>query len=223
VGQILFDGQVVCNACEAIDWSDEVPQLVLCEACLITHCGGGGCVAIRRVADKVVIMPDFVAMMRGDWECVEYAPPRLIDKKGALLMSISQWEQFRGYCAGAPTFETITSISTAELVQLYYLQAPRPFLSDPLRPVEARWDLVLCTNGDDPDKDMQYLKALFSSPTAFAGHEFSTPDKSSHTVSAFLDFHGIEEWPVFSSGPERLAYLSDELHFRLHLRADTAR
>lgn len=198
-----------------MDWADHSVQFELCEACLVVGCSPGGRVAIRRFGDRVLIIPDFTAMIQGDWEATEYAPPRWMEKRGPLSFSSSSWSVFHSACVGAPSFDSIATASAAEVLRLYHFLAPRLFLPDFLSPSFAKWDLILCTSGHDSEMDLVHLRRLFSDPSSFAGHEFCTPLPDSYTVSAFLDFPSVAEWPIFSSEPDPAVCLSDDIHFRM--------
>jgi hypothetical protein len=214
VRQAFCDDVVVCNAADHIDWSAETIQFELCEACLIAGCSTGGRVAIRRCDNHVLIIPDFAAMMRGNWDSIEYAPPRWMMKRGVLAFSQSDWDRFNAACLGAPRFEALMHASTTELLRLYHFQAPREFLFDYLSPSLAKWELILCTSGHDCEADIAHLKQFFCDPATFEGHQFYTPPPEGHTISVFLDQPSILEWPVFSSEPVRAIRLSDDIHFR---------
>lgn len=214
VRQVICDDVVVCNASDCVDWSAHSIQFELCEACLVDGCASGGRVVIRRFNDRVLIIPDFTAMIQGDWEAAEYAPPRWMEKRGVLSFSSSNWEAFRSACGGAPSFYSIAPASTTEVLRLYHFQAPRSFLPDYLSPSLAKWDSILCTNGHSSATDLVHLRWLFSDPSTFDGHEFCKPQPDSYTVSVFLDQPTISEWPIFSSEHAPAVHLSDDIHFR---------
>lgn len=214
VRQWQADGVVVCNALDEMDWNMDAPQFELCEHCLTPRCSGGGRVCLRRLSGRVVLMPDFNAMKQGDWERSEYKPPRWMLQKGAMLLDVKTWEAFQRQCHDAPPAESLTDISTTELLCLYHFNAPREFLPDYLNLASSQWDKILMTNGSDPSRDLEELRRLISAPEAFAGHEFFEPDNGRNTVSIFLDAHPVIEWPALSSETLPIAYLSDGLGFR---------
>jgi hypothetical protein len=216
VSQIVLDGHVLCNAYEAIDWADQPLQFQLCEACLIPRCGGGGCVALRRVDEFILITPDFRSMLGGDWESTEYAPPRIITRHGAVCLSSTQWRQLCAIAPGVPSFESISLLGTDELIYLFYFQTPGAFLHDFLHPAHAAWDNILCTNGSNSEADIAFLKCLFSAPTDFSHHERSKPAKGSFPISVFLETTIGCEWKVFTSDTPPLLWISDDLQFHLH-------
>lgn len=215
VTQIICDGMTLCNACEAVYWDDIPLQLVLCEACLTPHCGGGGCVAIRQLAGRIIIMPDFAGMKEGDWNLAEYSPPQIIMRNGSLLLSSAQWTTIRTICPDFPKIEALAPLSTQELVMLYHYQAPRAFLPDPFTPEQAKWDMILTSSGEDTAYDIDRLKTFFSSPETFSHYELVQPPADSYPVSMFLDLNGVLEWPVLCSGKELLGFISHDLYFRL--------
>jgi len=215
VRQVVCDDVVVCNAADHIDWSAQTVQFLICEDCLYVGCTPGGRVAIRRMDQWVVIIPDFTAMLESDWSSMEYRPPTWMAKHGALSFSRSSWKLFQAACGKAPSFDSIAPATTSELLRLYHFQAPRAFLGDYLSPSLAQWDLILCTSGQDTGNDVRYLRKLFSDPTIFDRHEICPPHLDSYAVSAFLDLPGIPEWLIFSSESDPTVRLSEDIHFRL--------
>lgn len=215
VRQVLCDDVIVCNAADHIEWTDHAMlELELCEVCLFRGCTGGGRVALRRAADRILLIPAFEAMLEGEVEAREYAPPVWMTKRGPLSLSRADWRVFESAAGGVPAFESVTQISTSELLRLFHFLAPRDFLSDYLSPAHARWDLILATSGHDSSADIAYLKRLFSDPEAFTAHEFCTPEAGGYTVSVFLDVLSIKEWLVFSSEDKPAVRLSEDLYFR---------
>lgn len=214
VTQLIFDGHIVFNASEFVDWSQEPLQIFLCEACLHPGCGGGGCVVVRKLSNRVVIMPALLAQSAGEWERTEYAPPLSILKHGSFLLNYNQWKTVCELCPDAPKTEALTAITPSELAMLYHYQAPRTFLPDSLHPETANWDLILTSNGPDTATDVDHLKLLFVQPSRFTDYEIATTVPDSYTISVFLDTSDIYEWPVFSSGNERWAYIAPDLHVK---------
>jgi hypothetical protein len=210
----MCDDVVICNAAERIDWSDHSTQFELCEACLIEGCSPGGRVAIRRIGDRALVIPDFTAMCQSDCDAIEFAPPRWMLTKGCISLPPPGWAEFQSVCIGAPSFDSLAPASTAELLRLYHFQAPRAFLPDYLAPALANWDLILCTSGHDSKMDLVHLRRLFSDPSTFEGHDFCTPSPDRYTVSAFLDDPSLSEWPLFSSEPDPAVCISPDIHFR---------
>ncbi|MBB5031764.1 hypothetical protein [Prosthecobacter vanneervenii] len=215
VRQVLCDDVIICNATDHIEWTDHsLLEVELCEVCLFKGCSMGGCVALRRAADRVLFIPAFEAMLKGDEVVREYAPPGWMMKHGPLSLSQADWGVIELASSGAPSYGSLTQISTSEMLRLFHFLAPRDFLRDYLSPAFARWDLILATSGRDSVADIAYLKRLFSEPAVFTGHSFCTPDPGSSTVSVFLDFLSIHEWRVFSAEDKPAVRLSEDLYFR---------
>lgn len=170
--------------------------------------------AFRRITERIVILPDFSSMVRGDWEAVEYAPPRWMVKNGPVSLSRDAWQTFRSL-SGAPAFEEVDRATTGELIQLFRFQAPRAFLADFLSPSHARWDLILCTNGPNQTAELAFLRCLFTEGGLFDGHEMCAPSLESYPVAVFLNTLSVTEWLVFSSEPNPAIRLAGDLFFRL--------
>lgn len=216
VTQWLCDGVVVCNAVEFVNWGESAPQFDLCESCLVAGCDPGGRVVLRRVSDKVLMLPAFEEMLGEHGEPGRCSPPSWMLQRGMLLLSKEVWGVLQRSHAHTPSFESLAPVSTPELMRAFHFQAPRAFLPDYLRPSTARWELILCTNGQVSERDLTHLRTLLADPGSLkSGHEVCIPRSDSHTVSAFLDLPSNSEWPVFSSEDTPAIRLSDELYFRL--------
>lgn len=57
--QLLFDGVVVSNALHLVDWRSEPIQVRLCESCGKPGCRDGDWVVLRRILDRLVVLPAF--------------------------------------------------------------------------------------------------------------------------------------------------------------------
>lgn len=215
VTQLVCDGEVIFNACEFIEWDDEHSQVWLCEACLVAGCGGGGRVIFRRAADKVLMMPAMAAQSKGEWERVEYAPPRVLERKGAICFASSQWSVVQSHCPEAPTLAALLPLTAPELAMLYHFQAPKAFLPDSLKSSEAKWEIIIAENGLGVPSNIDFLKGLFQPPQTYRSYDLIVPSPESYAVSVFLDTPDIQEWIVFSAGNEKLGYLNEDLHFRI--------
>lgn len=212
--QTSCDDIVICNATDLTEWTANSVQFELCEFCLVPGCGSGGRVAIRRVSDRVLLIPDFATMVEKGDQSAECDPPLWMVKRGVLALSRAQWELIQASSANAPIFDLIKHASVGDLLRIFHFQAPREFLPDYLQPLMAKWELITCTNGHNSENDLRHLKQLFSDPAHFDGYEICNPRPDSYTVSVFLDLPSDAEWLVFSSEVEPAIRLSDELYFR---------
>lgn len=214
VTQAICDDLVICNAADLTEWTANSVQVELCESCLVPGCSSGGRVAIRRVSDRVLLIPDFESMTGSRGQSGEWSPPRWMVSQGVLALSRAQWDLIQVSSANAPDFDLIKHASVGDLLRIFHFQAPREFLPDYLQPLTAKWELITCTNGHNSENDLRHLKQLFSDPAHFDGCEICTPRPDGYTVSVFLDLPSDAEWLVFSSEFEPAIRLSDELYFR---------
>jgi hypothetical protein len=214
VKQVICDGVTVVNAANYVAWNDYPLQFMLCEQCLYQGCATGGCVSVRRANDRVIILPAFDSIYAGEWEASMYGPPLWLRRRGCLSLTKDQWAVFSAPIRNAPRWDELEHATTNDLLRLFYFQSPRMFLPDYTQPAGARWDTILCTNGDT-DVDVAFLRQVLSTEFDDYRHVFCKPSSESYTVSAFLDCNKVEEWPICSSENPTALYLADDLHIQL--------
>jgi len=216
VQQVVCDGITIVNAADYVAWDEHPVQFELCECCLHPGCASGGCVCVRRANDRVLILPAFDSIFAGEWEEARHEAPLWLRRRGVLSLTKVQWSAFSAPIRGAPRWDDLEHATTSDLVRLFHFQSPRLFLPDFTQPAGARWETILCTNGDT-DVDIEFLRRVFSPEISACSHAFCSPSPESYTISAFLDGNSVEEWRVFSSEHPPALYLADDLHVQLHL------
>ncbi len=75
------------NAIELVDVEPSATQVEVCECCGSPHCSPGGWVAFRRIGERVVWVPAWDEMEKGEWEMSEYSPPSFLTSQGAPVFS----------------------------------------------------------------------------------------------------------------------------------------
>ena len=212
--QVICDGVTVINAANYVVWNDFPLQFELCTECFYQGCATSGCVSVRRANDRVLILPAFDSIYAGEWEASMYGPPLWLLRHGCLCLTKDQWAAFSEPLRDAPGWDELEHATTNDLLRLFFFQSPRLFLPDYTQPNQARWETILCTNGDT-NVDIGFLRRVFSSEFSTYKHVFCSPRPESYTISAFLDGNLVEEWPIFSSENPPALYLADDLHIQL--------
>ena len=69
------------NAIELVDVEPSATQVEVCECCGFPHCSPGGWVAFRRIGERVVWVPAWDEMEKGEWEMSEYRPPSFLQSQ----------------------------------------------------------------------------------------------------------------------------------------------
>ncbi len=214
VQQVVCDGVTIVNAADYVAWDDLPIQFDLCDCCLHPGCASGGRVCVRRANHRVLILPAFDSFYAGEWEESQHGAPLWLRRRGVLSLTEDQWTTFSSPIRDAPHWSDLEHASTSDLIRLFHFQSPRLFLPDFTQPAGARWDSILCTNGDT-DIDISFLRRVFSPQISAYSHAFRSPSPESYTISAFLDGNSVEEWRLFSSEQPPALYLSDDLHIQL--------
>jgi hypothetical protein len=94
VTPLLADDQLLANAIELIDWSDDPVQVRVCEQCGFVHCEPGGWLSLRNGGSAVLLIPAFSRMAENS---SEYAPPKIVARHGFILIDLPgapAWQWF---------------------------------------------------------------------------------------------------------------------------------
>ena len=214
VHSIHVDGELLCNAYELTEWeadSDRM-QLIICDHCGTIQCQSGGWVTFRQGGEAVFMLPLFSEIMSDDdWAHREYAPPYIIEKRGALLFERDVYAKFRESFPKFPKYESIPSLTYHEALLTFQIEVPGGLLDDIYySPYDVkRLDQVLAASeGDVAELVMQvgriFDQGLHDERVAIITH----PEPDEAAVRLYVDLPGFPEWNLFWKGKTCGLYLS---------------
>jgi len=212
---LVADGEPIVNAVGIVELSANPLQAVVCTSCGITGCESGGWVAVRRVGDAVVWLPDFEGMAQSESDMTEYAPPRFMATRGALILRGRPLAWVRAELPGFPDPGSLPALSGVEVARLLQWEAPGRLLGRfPDVPRLDRVHLVAADPGDSSSRaaELDRLLTLY-----FSSRDAVVPTSGAQPVTFFVDLPGIPEWsPVAETGKGQLVFrLAPELEVAL--------
>lgn len=196
------------NAIEFIDVDETAIQVAVCECCGYSHCSPGGWVAFRRIGDKVLWIPAWDMMDKGDWEQTEYQPPSFLMTKGAPVFEATKWAQLRAYNDKLPAIEKLPLLNSREATRLCQWLAPGSVLGKfPAEPRLRREFLIAVTDGEvalEADEVDKYLLMNFGTI-----HLLSCvpSDALVKPIEFWLDLPRTPGWTSFGRLDNRLCFL----------------
>ncbi len=208
---IDVDGIRICNAIEWVDVESDATQVEVCECCGFSQCAPGGWVAFRRIGDRVVWIPAWGAMAKGNWEASEFGPPAYLRKRGAPIFSAAIWEELRSLHSDLPACADLPGIDSREAARMWQLSAPGRELGEyPLEPRLRRDRLDTVTAGDlaaVADRVDACLRAHFEVVRTMV----FVPDCAAvRPIEFWCELPGTPNWTAFAHVADNVCFLLDD-------------
>jgi hypothetical protein len=205
---LVADDEVIANAVDLVDFSENPLQAVVCTSCGFSGCEPGGWVALRRIGDAVVWLPDFETMAEGESAMTEHAPPRFIGTRGALILRGLPLEWVRTKLSEFPDPRFLPALSGVEAARLLQWEAPGRLLGQfPGVPRVDRSRVIAADSGDTSLRaaEVDRLLSLYTS-----SREAVVSTVGAEPVTFFVDLSGIQEWrPVAETRKGQLVFRLD--------------
>ena len=189
---IIADGQEIVNAVRLVDFDTNPVQVVVCAECGITGCASGGWVALRRLDDNVLWLPDFDGMTHGQADLLELRPPAFVINRGALAIRGAALSSLRAAVISFPDIQALPRLSGAEVSRILQWDAPGRVLGAfPAAPKLDLASLIASEGGDLATlaADLQRLLAL-----AAGSQRAVALVPIANCVTLFLDLPGTPAW-----------------------------
>jgi hypothetical protein len=198
------------NAIELVEVDPSATQVEVCECCGIPHCSRGGWVAFRRIGERVVWVPAWDEMEKGEWEMAEYSPPSFVQSRGAPVFSKSAWDRLRALHSGLPDAHALPEINSRETARLWQWSAPGRVLGTfPAVPRTRRDLLVAVTDGDLGAEAECVDECLRDHYELKEAMEFLPPHVSVAPIEFWLDLPGTPGWKAFCHVDGQVRFLID--------------
>lgn len=200
--RLLADGIEIVNALDFVDIeAGEVDgiQLMVCEHCGTPGCQSGGRVSIRRLEDGLIMIPDFAAMARGEWERSEHGPPIFLEERGAPLFRGSALDVLLSKLPALGDRPGWQPLSYREAALLLQWEAPGQVLGGFPEPPRLRQNrIVAVSHGSRMEEEFGALAELLG---AALREERPVSVMTGETVTFYLEDAGFPEWaPLVLTG-----------------------
>lgn len=196
---IEANGVRLFNALELVQVGDPETQVEICEHCGFSNCSPGGWVAFRRVGERVVWIPAWDAMEKGDWEETEYRPPAFMRRQGMPIFSSAAWHRLRLLQPALPAHDALPWLDSREAVRLSQWSAPGGLLGAyPLPPRLDHELLVSATEGDLAAEAEVVDACLRSHFEAARPMKLAPADAVTRPIEFWLDLPGTPSWADFA-------------------------
>lgn len=193
---LQIDGIELMNMIEKLseqDAPDLTFQFIICAHCGICQCKPEGWLALRQAGDLILLIPAF-ERIKNEPVGGEYAPPLLLEQKGALYFSPSDFEKFQSLVPAFANLDKIIPLNNFEAVSLYKWDTPYKIFGEPPDFGDLHRDQVVAVSELDLDTLEQIIEdQLLQLATAkeFSLRKIGPQDQ---IISLFLDDPEATEW-----------------------------
>jgi hypothetical protein len=195
VTQLIVDGVVFANALELTDWSAHHRfQVIVCESCGIQQCAPGGWLCPRSAGEYVVFVPAFGAMLEGEREGKDYAPPPYVATKGIPMCSAAAYGSLRDACVGLLGQEQLPRLNGRDLLRALQWEAPMRMLGRFPDVPQVRRDLVLASSDGDAADLVARLVRLLHEVGEMRSATLRPALGNERAVTLYIDGPGTPEW-----------------------------
>jgi hypothetical protein len=199
------------NAIEYVDVEPRATQVEVCEDCGITHCSPGGWVTFRRIGERVIWIPAWDKMEKGEWEMSEYSPPSFLQSQGAPVFSAPAWDRIRTLHRGLPDAQALPEINSREAARLWQWSAPGRVLGTfPAVPRIRRDLLIAVTSGDLGAQAECVDQCLRDHHEAQQAVELVPQHLSMAPIEFWLNLPGTPSWKNFAHTDTQACCLIDD-------------
>jgi hypothetical protein len=201
----------VVNALELAELADDPVQLWVCP-CGNVGCEPGGWACFRRAGERVLLLPAFSTMLKGDddFHLTEYRPPAYIAKRGVPYIEMRDYRSLVSLDLGFPPATVIKPLCVAEAIRVMQWEAPMRLLDRFPDAPGCERDVMLAAEGLDLDDALdrvdEFLARHLDDPRPLA------PLESSEEVSPltfYIDMRDPCEWTAFGLCEDGLVVLLD--------------
>ncbi len=195
VTELWAEEELLANAIEFIDWSNDPVQVRVCEKCGVTGCEPGGWLSLRSGGSTALLIPAFSRMAENP---SEYAPPKNVARVGGLIISCSVYDSMRHLIPGLPHPDALPRLSCNEAALVLQASAPGRVLGKFPSPPRLEHSRVLASDPENVKEQIDALNSVLSTFTSSSANATVRP-QSSDPVTLYLNLPGTPAWQPFVS------------------------
>ncbi|MEA5462870.1 hypothetical protein [Leptothoe sp. PORK10 BA2] len=205
----LWQGDIcLINALGYVNWQDAQAnfQFELCETCCYPGCRPQGWVSIRKLGERVLILPAFETIANAANHLrQEYLPPAYLHG-GAVWLEHADYQKVQNL-APFPGLDQLPELSSWEAAKLLQWEAPQKILGDIHSPPQLSADLVIASSEGSFLEQVPIFSALLAQLQQVNSRVImQTITPSTQIISFYLDLAGIPHWNalVYDGGDYKL-------------------
>lgn len=213
VDAIWLDDAFFANAAQLTSWNAERFQPMVCSDCGYEGCDVGGWLTLRRLGNRVAMIPDFAAMLEGELALREYGPPEVVLSRGCPVLTSAQYADLSDRIpALLPPLREIQPLSGRELAWVLQLEAPGSILGELPRAPSLLRAQVLAAAEHDLCEAVERVNTFLSSLICSRNEVDVLPTNGARPLTLTLDTSPPEIWaPLATSHTRDFARLSPDL------------
>jgi len=211
VTAIYIDNDILSNACERVDLTQDPYQFIVCNSCGYTQCASGGWLSIGKLVDTVFFYPAFTTMQEGEWEYNEYTPPSFIAKKGILYISRNNYKTIQASLKYLPSFDKLKRLTSNEIAYILQWEAPYQVLGEYPQAIELNHNNFITSSAVDDEELLLDFQSLLSKLTEPIEFDITTITLDMEKISIFLETSEFIEWVPLVKYKNRYGIIINEV------------
>jgi hypothetical protein len=188
------DDEILINMVELFGSDDNSTfQFQICEHCGFIQCQPGNWLSIRQSENHILFVPAFDEILK-EPEQNEYRPPYFFNIKGALILTINQFENLKEKVSAFKRLTDIRPLTGFEASSLYRWDTPHKMFGEFPNFESLRADHILCASELDEQAITSIILDKLSIIEKLKTVRLVPLDNNDIPISLFLDVKTITEW-----------------------------
>lgn len=197
VSQLVFDGIILMNALELMEFDGDEVQLLICDSCGTINCESGNWVSFRKSGDYILLIPAFEQMEDDEWSKTQFSPPRYLKKEGTPFFDLQVYENLRKQLPDFPKTDEIKNLKMQEAMRLTQQNIPLRIFGEPSQ-INVRHDKfknITASSEETVDEQLKRIEEILrknyqnNSPA-----RLRRPSLDEEIIYLFIDINEFTDW-----------------------------
>ncbi len=214
--KLLFGGRTLCNSLEAVRWSVQPVELLVCEGCWSAGCRMANLARMVCLGEHLILLPPA-------WDTIDphirsfIGPQNLLPE--AVLMPRATWDGLRQRTPRLPAVEAFPLAVRQDLASLWLGAMPEAVWVADLSRLDDRLRSVLASDPVEREEAVEIVRNLAgwvaeSPESPVEGRIVRCDEQTGPINTLYFDGTGIPEWLAFATGTEHAFAFGSEWVFR---------
>jgi hypothetical protein len=188
------DDEVLINMVELFEGDDNSTfQFQICEHCGFTQCQPGNWLSIRQTENYILFIPAFDEILK-EHELNEYTPPYFFNTKGALILTVNQFEDLKERVSAFRKLTDIKPLTGFEASSLYKWDTPHRMFGEFPNFKSLRVDHILCASELDEQTVISTILDKLNIIEKLKTVRLVSLDNKDIPITLFLEGKTTTEW-----------------------------